>query len=156
MRKFQFLVAAVMAAALIGVPSAAAVAAKPPHPTTPASANASANARGADTASSADPTVAPTVMFVLRGTLGAYIPATSTTNGSISITVGSSNFERTALKGLTLTFATSPETIVVLHEDKPITLGDRGVVKIRAPKGSLVATLLTKAASQVIDQGAGR
>jgi hypothetical protein len=156
----KFLIAAVSAATIIGVPTAA-FAAKPVHPTTPASANASANAHGATGVTGATgatgvthPAKPPTVMFVLRGTLSNYTAATSSTSGSISITVKKSNFEQKSLKSLTLTFTANSKTNVVLHNGKAIANGDRGIVKVRAPKNSSATTLQTETAFQVIDQGA--
>jgi len=98
----------------------------------------------------------PTVLWVLRGTLSKYTPASVSTNGSISIKVKSSNFDSKTLKAMTLTFATDSKTKVVLHEGKPIADGDRGIVKVRAKKGSDATALQTPTAFAVIDQGASR
>ena len=161
----KFLIASVTALTLIAIPTAA-FAAKPVHPTTPASANASTHANGATGATGVTgatgatgvthPTVPakpPTVMFVLSGTLSNYTAATSSTSGSISITVKKSNFEQKSLKSMTLTFTTNSKTTVVLHNDKAIANGDRGIVKVRAPKKSDATALQTKVAFEVIDQG---
>jgi hypothetical protein len=78
------------------------------------------------------------------------------TKGSISITVKSANFDSKTLKGMTLTFATDRKTKVVLHVHKPIADGDRGIVNVRAAKGSDAPALQTHAASEVIDKGANR
>ena len=147
MRKLILVVAlalVVPAAALATAPS------HPSHPATPASSHASTTAT---TALPSQPAT-PTVMWVLRGTLSKYTPATATVNGSISITVKSSNFDSTTLKTMTLTFATNSKTTVVLHEGKPIANNDNGIVKVRAPKGSSATALTTKTAFEVIDQGA--
>src|SRR5712691_6722266 len=124
----------IIGAALLLVP-AAALAAKPAHPSTPATPKM--------------------VLFVLRGTISHYTAATNTTNGSISITVKSSNFDSKTLKGTTLTFATDSKTKVVMHEGKPIADNDRGIVKVRAAKGSDATALQTHTPFEVIDQGAG-
>ena len=98
----------------------------------------------------------PTVLWVLRGKLSAFTAASGSTKGSISIMVKSSNFDSKTLKGMTLTFATDTKTKVVLHKHKPIADGDRGIVKVRAAKGSTATALQTHTAFQVIDQGARR
>jgi hypothetical protein len=98
----------------------------------------------------------PTVLWVLRGTLSKFTAASGATNGSISITVKSSNFDSKTLKGTTLTFATDSKTKVVLHKHKPIPDRDRGIVKVRAAKGSDATALQTHTAFQVIDKGASR
>ena len=72
---------------------AAAFAAQPSHPATPNSkANSNANATSTTGASSAN-SHAMKVMFVLRGTLSPRTPGSRSTNGSVSITVKSSNHE---------------------------------------------------------------
>ena len=103
---------------------------------------------------------APKVMYILKGKLSAftaYDKATST-NGSITILVGSSNYHGKALKGQSLTFAVDAKTAVVLHNHKPIADGDVGTVKIRALKkiapADLAATLQASHAKQIVDMGA--
>ncbi|MGH9302956.1 MAG: hypothetical protein ACRDZ5_00935 [Acidimicrobiales bacterium] len=98
----------------------------------------------------------PAVMFVLRGNLSGYTAATTTTSGTISVTVKSANFERKTLDGTTLTFVVGPKTHIVLHHHAAIANGDRGIVKIRALKGSDATVLQTETAFQVIDQGVRR
>jgi hypothetical protein len=100
----------------------------------------------------------PTVMYVLKGTLSNYQAATSTTDGSISITVNHSNFH-SSLKGQTLTFATTMKTRVSFPNGATsINDGANGVLKFKAPlhrKGdtTLVTTLTTNAkALHIIDQ----
>ncbi len=126
-----------------------ALAAQPSHPTTPASTNASTTATTTNSAS----TKPPTVLWVLRGTLSKYTAASGSTDGSVSITVGSSNFASKTLKGSTLTFAVSSKTKVVLHDGKAIADGDRGIVQVRAQKGSDATALQTHSAFAAIDQG---
>src|SRR5215471_20240279 len=74
----------------------------------------------------------PRVMYVLKGTLSSYQAATSTADGSISITVNHSNYHGRALKNTTLTFDLAPQTRVtgakLLKKD-----GATGMVKFRAP-----------------------
>jgi hypothetical protein len=101
----------------------------------------------------------PTVMYVLKGALSSYTAATSTVDGSISITVAHSNYHGRALKGQTLTFSTTMKTRVTMkHGAATITDGAKGVLKFRAPlhrKGdtTLVTTLVTNAkALHIIDQ----
>jgi hypothetical protein len=100
----------------------------------------------------------PMVMYVLKGSLSGYTAATSTTDGSISITVTRSNFH-SSLKGQTMTFATTMNTRVTMTNGATtITDGAKGVLKFKAPlhrKGdtTLVTTLTTNAkALHIIDQ----
>ena len=103
---------------------------------------------------------APKVMYVLKGKLSAYTAynATTSTNGSITIMVGSANYHGKALKGQTLTFAVDSKTAVVLNNGAAIKDGDNGIVKIRALKkiapADLAATLQASPAKQIVDQGA--
>src|SRR5206468_9165980 len=96
----------IAALALVGVPGAA-LAAQPQHPATPANSNASSHANATSTTGTSGQASANAqsvkVLFVLRGTLGAYAAANGATNGSIAITVKSSNHESTLLKNTTLT-----------------------------------------------------
>jgi len=137
----------IAAVALIGVPVALA---KPPHPTPAHGHSATTTTTTAPTTTSASPRgQSAKVLFVLRGTLGAYTAATSTTNGTIAITVTGSNHESSVLKGSTLTVPVSSATKVV----GTITSGHHGVVKLRAPKNTDAATLQAVTAFQLIDQG---
>lgn len=101
----------------------------------------------------------PTVMYVLKGTLSSYTAATSTVDGSISITVNHSNFHGRALKGKTLPFSTTMNTkVTMVNGATQITDGAKGVLKFKAPlhrKGdsTLITTLTTNAkALHIIDQ----
>jgi hypothetical protein len=103
----------------------------------------------------------PRVMYVLKGTLSNYTAATSTLDGSISITVNHSNYHGRALKGQTLTFSTTMNTRVTFKNGATqITDGAKGVLKFKAPlhrRGdtTLVTTLTTSAkALHIIDQSA--
>jgi len=129
------------ALAVAAVP-AVAFAAKPSHPTTPASTNANSHSTTAK------------VQFVLHGTLSAYTPANGATPGTITLTVKSANRDSTALKTMgSLTFVVPSSTKVVLHEGAAIApSGDNGIVKLRLAKNNSTWTGLT--AGQVIDQGA--
>lgn len=100
----------------------------------------------------------PRVIYVLKGTLSNYTPATPTTDGQISITVTHSNFH-SSLKGQTLPFATTMTTKVNFKNGATqITDGARGVLKFKAPlhrkrDTTLVTTLTTNAkALHIIDQ----
>lgn len=101
----------------------------------------------------------PMVMYVLKGTLSSYHAATSSVDGSISITVNHSNYHGSALKGVTMPFVTTMSTRVTMTNGATsITDGAKGVLKFKAPlhrKGdtSLVTTLTTNAkALHIIDQ----
>jgi hypothetical protein len=103
----------------------------------------------------------PRVMYVLKGSLSSYQPATSTVDGSISITVKHSNFHGRALKDQTLTFSTTMSTRVTFKNGATqITDGAKGILKFKAPlhrRGdtTLVTTLTTSAkALHIIDQAA--
>lgn len=110
------------------------------------------------------------VMFVLRGTVDSYSAASGATNGSIGITLFSGrrgeNRDHTDLANASvaagatgLVFMTTSRTRVVLHRDSAITVGDRVVVKIRAPRDSTTTSTTPPALSsddvvQIVDQGA--
>jgi hypothetical protein len=102
----------------------------------------------------------PMVMYVLKGTLSSYTPATADTPGSISITVKHANFHGRALKGLTLPFSTTMQTRLTFPNGGTVANieGAKGVLKFKAPlhrKGdtTLATTLTTNAkALHIIDQ----
>ena len=127
----------------LAVVPAVAFAAKPAHPATPSSTNA--------TTTTAGKSAAAKVQFVVHGSLSAYTAANGATNGTVSITVKSSNFDSKALKGTTLVLVVPSSIKVVLHGGKAIAGGDGGIVKFRAARSTSSWTGLT--ASQVIDQG---
>jgi hypothetical protein len=112
---------------------AVASAAKPPHPTTPAT---------------------PTVSYILRGTLTAYTAANGNTPGSVTISVKSAtsggNHAAKALKGHTYTLAVTPTSKITLH-GHTFTTNDKGTVKFKAKKGLTDADGQT--ATQVLDRG---
>jgi hypothetical protein len=106
---------------------------------------------------------APNVMYVLHGKLSAYTPYNNSIygpqNGSITILVSRSNHHGRALKNMSLTFPVGPNTKLSLRNGVTvITDGDRGIVKIRAPKriapADLAATLQAIPARQIVDKGA--
>lgn len=101
---------------------------------------------------------APKVMYVLHGNLSAYTPYNNSiygpAPGSITIDVKHSNHHGKALKGQTLTFPVGPNTKISLENGAAlITDGDRGIVKVKAPKKLDSATLQTMTARQIVDQG---
>ena len=119
---------------------AVALAAKPQHPSTPATTNATTNSTtGMAEGSSAD------VLFVLRGTIVGY-----TAGHSVSIKVAASNFESKTLKAMTLSFPLDSKTKVA----GTVKTSDTGVVKLHAPKNAAATVLQTLTAFQVIDQHA--
>jgi hypothetical protein len=106
---------------------------------------------------------APTVMYVLKGTLSGYTPydSATSTNGSITIVVKKCNHHCKALKGATLTFTgeVTVDTQVKLHKGATsITDGDKGIVKVRALKkidpSALQSTLESTPVSKIRDKGA--
>ena len=89
----------------------------------------------------------PKVMYVLKGTFSNFTAATSTADGSISITVSHANRHGknlTKLNGDTLTFAVASNTRITFANGTT-SLGDtaKGLVKFRAPllRGANEATL---------------
>ena len=102
----------------------------------------------------------PTVMYVLKGTLSNYSAYNSVgpVNGSITILVKKGNKHAKSLKGQTLTFAVDANTTISLKDGVTVIAnGDKGIVKVRAPKkiakAVLAATLQTYPATQIVDQG---
>jgi hypothetical protein len=105
------------------------------------------------------------VQYVLKGTLSASVPfdSSTSTNGSITIDVLHSNRHGRALVGQSLTFTGGvvSNTKVVLPDGVTvISGGDRGILKLRAPKepkdidATDLATILTALPlRQIIDQG---
>jgi hypothetical protein len=128
-----------IAATALLVPGLALAAGKPSNPGKSTTAGANA---------------APKVMYVLKGTLTAYQAANGTADGSVTITVKSSNHHAGALKGQQVQIPVSATTKVV----GKFTMNDNGMVKVRAPKNTTAAALLAALQSakawQVIDQGA--
>ena len=146
--------AAIVTLFLVGIP-AGAFAAKPPHPTTPANTK-TVTTNGTTTTVPANATgKSAKVTFVIHGTVTAYTAVNGQTNGSISVTFKSSNFESSLLKGAPqpVVFTVGPKTKITLHNGHAIAAGDKVVVKLRAAKNAPVATLTSTAASQVVDQG---
>ena len=98
------------------------------------------------------------VMYILKGTLWNYTPATSTADGSITINVTHSNYHARALVGKSLTFAIAPATSTTLANGT-ISNGAKGIVKFKALRKVSNTTLLAAlapnqmTARQVIDQG---
>ena len=102
---------------------------------------------------------APKVLYILKGSLTAYTAANGATNGSVSILVKHANRHGAALKTLTLTFAVSSQTKVVIHDGAAFAPNDKGIVKVRGPKkigptDDLATVLQALTAKQVVDQGA--
>lgn len=106
------------------------------------------------------------VQYVLKGNLSVYtaFDSSTSTNGSITIDVTRANRHGRALKGQSLTFTgmvVSGTKVVLRDGVTVITDGDRGIVKVRAPKepkdmsGTDLAAILTAMpVRQIIDQGA--
>ncbi len=143
----KFIAALIATLTLFGAPAAyASQAAHPTHPTHPTHPDKNQGDRKHSD-----------VTYRLRGTLSNYLAATSSTNGSITVTLTSSHVEGmsstgTSLTGTTLIVAVAPTTHIVLHKASGIANGDRGVVLVRAPKGSSVSALTSTPALAVIDQ----
>ena len=126
--------------ALVAVPGAA-LAAKPPKPETVVKDDRGSHGKRPKT-----------VMFVLRGKLSKFTAAQGETNGSISIEVRRANHHGKALRGVTLTFAVTAKTKVVLNGAATVADGDRGIVMVRAPKRADAAALQAAPARMVVDQ----
>ncbi len=100
----------------------------------------------------------PMVMYVLKGMLTSYTPATADQTGSVTIDVSHSNFH-SSLKGQSMTFDTTMKTRITFPNGATtLTTPAKGVLKFKAPlhrKGdtTLVTTLTTNAkALHIIDQ----
>jgi len=100
----------------------------------------------------------PMVMYVLKGTLTSYAPATADQDGSVTIDVSHSNFHG-SLKGQSMTFDTTMKTRITFRNGATtLTTPAKGVLKFKAPlhrKGdtTLVTTLTANAkALHIIDQ----
>jgi hypothetical protein len=114
-----------------------------------------------------NPTKGPSqkVQYVLKGNLSGYSPfdSATSTNGSITIDVKHANRHGRALKDMSLTFTgeVASNTKIVLRDGVTVIAdGDRGLVKVRAPReprdtsGSDLAAILTALpVRQVVDQG---
>jgi hypothetical protein len=106
-------------------------------------------------AASADLQAAPSVLYVIKGKVTQYIPASGPTIGSVSIIVSSSNRHGRSLRGTRLTFGIGPGTKLVVDPDGEISEGDRGIVKVRGPKLLTAGSLRARMALQVIARGNG-
>jgi len=105
------------------------------------------------------------VLYVLKGNLSGYSPFDSATsaNGSITIDVKRANRHGRALKDMSLTFTggLASNTKIVLRDGVTVIAdGDRGIVKVRAPReprdtsgSDLTAILTALPVRQVVDQG---
>jgi hypothetical protein len=84
---------------------------------------------------------APKVTYILKGTLSNFAAASTTANGSVTISVTHSNFHAHALVGQNLTFAIAMTTPTNLMGG---TIIDRahGIVKFRAPLRVTNTTLM--------------
>jgi hypothetical protein len=111
---------------------------------------------------------APKVLYVLKGVLTAYTAApdgaTCPGTGSVTIEVKRVNLHRVAFKSLpqplSLSFCVSATTKIVVRDGGDLTVGDKGIVKVRYAKkfdptdsAQLADFQATAAAKQVIDQG---
>jgi hypothetical protein len=115
---------------------------------------------------------APTVTYALKGTLTAYqatgsFPFTSPVtytcaNGYVTINITHANHHGAALKALTqpLSICLSSSTRLVVKGSGTLTVGDKGIVKLRYAKKfnpddptQLSAFLSAATAKQIIDQG---
>ena len=138
----------------------AALAAPPPHPAAGNGAPASSKSHSAGGNGTTTPKPhcgagaahAKQVMYVLRGTLSAYVAATAAQPGSVTIAVTGGNCASRALVGTVLTFVLSAPTRVVngasIHD------GDRGSVHVRGGKNLDAAALAKLNPRLVIDQTA--
>jgi hypothetical protein len=141
-KSLPFLVAALM------IPGVAL--AKGPNPKTPKNHTNHGKAR---------------VQYILKGSLSASTPfdSSTSTNGSITLDVTHSNRHGRALVGQSLTFTgdvVSNTKVVLPDSMTAIADGDRGIVKLRAPKEpkdmnatDLAAILTALPLRQIIDQG---
>jgi hypothetical protein len=144
----RHLIALITFAAVLTLP-AAALATRPPGkpPTSPPGKPASTP----PSTPAGKPAGKPTVMFVVRGTVGAFTAASGATNGSITITVSGGNEHATKLfaNGAAQAFVVSSNTRVV--STGGISGGDKVLVKIRAPKAAPALTVRSTPAKQIVE-----
>ena len=102
----------------------------------------------------------PKVLYVLHGPLSAYTAydAATQTPGSITILVKRANYHNLALHNQSLTFPVGANTRIILNNGvTAIANGDSGAVKLiapqRIPKADLAATLQSKTARAIVDNG---
>ena len=105
------------------------------------------------------------VVYLLKGSLSAYTAydSSTSTNGSITLDVKRANRHGRALKDTQLVFTgmvTSGTKISLSNGVTVIADGDRGIVKVRAPRepktmsgSDLTAVLTALPVRQVLDQG---
>src|SRR2546421_8716312 len=76
----------------------------------------------------------PQVMYVLKGTFSNFAAATSTSDGTISLTVKHANYHGRALMNDTLDFTVASNTrITFANGTAALADGAQGMVKFRAP-----------------------
>jgi hypothetical protein len=91
---------------------------------------------------------APKVMYVLKGTFSSFTAASSTADGSLSITVSHANYHWRQLHSDTLTFTVASNTRITFgNGTTSLADGTQGMVKFRAPllrhaSGATLDTLL--------------
>lgn len=141
--------AAVTAAALLAVPAAVAKD-RPPKPDKQGPGEPAAVAKERP-AKPEKQNRRKQVMYVLKGVLSAYTEASDAGNGTITIKVAKANRHGRPAAGASLTFAVVPQTKVVLDDDGAIGDGERGLVKVRAPKGLSLAELQELPARRIVD-----
>src|SRR5262245_12376086 len=90
----------------------------------------------------------PMVMYVLKGTFSNFTAASSTADGSISLTVSHANYHGRALKNDTLDFTVASNTRITFgNGTTALADGAKGMVKFKAPllrhaSGATLDTLL--------------
>jgi hypothetical protein len=95
----------------------------------------------------------PRVLYVIKGKVTQFIPAGDQAIGSVTMLVTGSNRQARLLQGMRVTFGIGAGTRLAVGADGEIAVGDRGVVKVRAPKRLSAATLRSLMALQVIAPG---
>ena len=103
----------------------------------------------------------PMTTYTLKGTLSKYTAYDNVTpaNGTVTLVVKRAMPHGKSLKGMTLVFTIDANTKIRLNDKlTTITDGDRGIIKVRAPKkiakADLAATLQASPAKSVHDLGA--
>jgi hypothetical protein len=92
----------------------------------------------------------PPVSWIVRGTVTAYTAVGTDTDGSLTITVTGANRKRDELKGDSLTFVLKTTTKVILA-DGPLEVGEKVVVKLKAPRGTAADDIDTFVPRQLLD-----
>jgi hypothetical protein len=97
---------------------------------------------------------APPVAWILKGEVTAYTAAAGESDGSLTITVRAANRKRADLRGDSITFVLRPGTKVILG-DGELEVGERVIVKLKAPRLTPADEIASFVPRQVVDPADG-